>query len=349
MQGICRRARTAATAGALSLLFFGLAMSADASCGSSSCFLSTRSLDGVVLEGAFWVDISYRYVNQSRWLEGRKEVAEVLVPRIDFEGGEIEPDHHREIRTLNSQLQVDLAYGLTDRLTLSASLPLVNHRGHEHFHIEEAEAHETEGKAEEGAHAERFSNQDGTTGLGDVQLGARYALLVEGRDLLIGGLGAKLPTDVYRLRDSDGQINEPTIQPGTGTLDLFATLHYTRQIAPGRSEWFALGSYRVSGENALDYRFGDEAVANLGMSRRVGERITLSLQANGRRTGRDEFNGQPVPSTGATLVNLTPGVRLGSQSGTSLYGFVPIPIYQDVNDAQLAPRLGLVVGVSASF
>ena len=81
----------------------------------------------------------------------------------------------------------------------------------------------------------------------------------------------------------------------------------------------------------------------------TGSKLTWSLQLNGRKTARDRFLGDPVPSTGATFVNLTPGLRLQASTSVSLYTFLQVPIYQDVNDDQLAPRTGLLAGVSKTF
>src|SRR5206468_3139078 len=124
-------------------------------------------------------------------------VAEVLAPSVNFEARSIEPDHHREIDTLNTQLQLDLSYGVTERLSLAALLPLVNAKAHEHFD-------------DAGTPQEHFTRSDGTTGFGDVQVGLRYALLVKPRDLLEVGVRVKLPTGAYRLRDGEGAIGEPT-------------------------------------------------------------------------------------------------------------------------------------------
>jgi len=67
---------------------------------------------------------------------------------------------------------------------------------------------------------------------------------------------------------------------------------------------------------------------------------------NGRRAGRDEFLGDGVPTTGSTLVNLTPGLRFEGRTGTSIYGFVQVPVYQKVNEVNLAPGSGIMLGAS---
>jgi len=308
-----------------------------ATCGSANCFLVTGTQEGVGGSGILTIDLSYRYIQQSRRLEGTRHVDEVLTPKIDFENQVIELDHHREISTQNTLMQVDLAYGLTPRLTLAGSLPIINQRDHEHWD-------------DVGTIDEHFTRTDGTSGFGDVRLGARYALVVKTKNLLVGGLGIKVPTGAYRLLDSEGAINEPTIQPGTGSTDYIASLHYAHQIAPMRTEFFLAGAYRMNRRNDLEYQLGDEALLSAGYSQKTGDRLTWSIQLNARRTGRDRYLSLDVPSTGATFVDLTPGLRLVDATGAmSLYGFVQVPVRQDVNEVQLAPGLAILVGISRAF
>ena len=308
-----------------------------ATCGSANCFLVTGTQEGVGASGILTVDLSYRYIPQTRRLSGTRDVSEVLTPKIDFENRTIEPDHHREIGTQNTLVEVDLAYGLTPRLTLAGSLPIINQRDHEHWD-------------DVGTIDEHFTRDDGSSGFGDVRVGARYAFLVRTKDILVGGLALKVPTGAYRLLDSEGAINEPTIQPGTGSTDSIASLHYAHQIAPMRFEYFLAGAYRMNGKNSLEYRFGDETLINAGLSHKVGDRLTWSIQMNARRTERDRYLSQEIPSTGARFINLTPGLRLDAAAGgLTLYAFVQVPVYQYVNEVNLAPRTGLLLGISKAF
>lgn len=309
---------------------------ARATCGSANCFLVTGTQEGVGTKGTLILDLSYRYVDQGKRLDGTDSVHEVLTPKVDFENEELELDHHREIKTQNTLVQMDLSWALTDRLTFAGSLPLYNQRDHEHYD-------------EVGTPNEFFTSEDGTSGFGDVRLGARYAFLVRTKDLIVGGLAIKLPTGQYKLLDSEGAINEPTIQPGTGSTDAIANLYYAHQWIPMRFEYFVSGSQKLNGENDLDYQVGVESLVNAGVSYSPGQKVGWILQVNARRTAHDKYKNELVPSTGATFVNITPGLRVHTSSSMSLYAFVQVPVYQDVNDAQLAPRTGLLVGVSKVF
>jgi len=309
---------------------------AGASCGSATCFLVTHSEEGVETAGAFQVDLSFGYVDQSRKLDGSNGTSEVLIPKINFENEVIEPDHHREISTRNMLLRLDLAYGITSRLSAFGLLPLLVDKNHEHY--------DDAGTAEE-----TFTNADGTRGFGDVALGARYALLVKANDLLMGSVAAKLPTGAYKLRDGDGAINEPTIQPGTGSYDGFITLYYAHHQFPKPLEWFVSGSARINGRNPLEYRVGDEYVVSGGASYAYGQRWVYAVQLNARLAGRDDYRGEAVPSTGSQSLALSPGIRFRTGDRLELYGYLQFPMYQDVNEAQLAPRAGFVLGFSKSF
>src|SRR5262249_30359849 len=154
--------------------------------------------------------------------------------------------------------------------------------------------------------------------------------LVLPKDLLTGDLSFKLPTGAYRLLDSEGDINEPTIQPGTGSYDLLAALHYAHHPFPSPFEWFVSGAYRFNRENDLRYRIGDEIIVSVGVDHGSGGKLQWSTQINARRAARDEFFGDDVPSTGSTYVDLTPGLEITSDGGTRLYGYVQVPVYQDV-------------------
>ena len=329
----CSRAAFAAWSLLSSWLFVSPAA---ATCGSANCFLVTGTQEGVAVKGSLLLDLSFRYVPQDRKLEGRHSTDQVLAPAIDFEAEAIVPDHHREIETLNQLVQLDLIWGVTGRWSVTASLPLINDRHHEHF--------------DDVGPQESFTNSAGTSGFGDVRVGARAAILVRPRDLLDGTLSVEAPTGAYRLRDPEGAIGEPTLMPGSGSTDFLAGIYYSHILGDRGWETFASGGYKLNGRNPLDYRLGREGVLTLGAARRVGKRFTWSLQLNGRRTGRDDYRGDSVPNTGATYVNLTPGFRVANEDGDlSFYAFAQVPVFQDVNEAQLAPRTGLLTGLSKRF
>src|SRR5262249_40399279 len=131
-----------------------------------ACFLATRTQDGALARGTFRFDLSYRYVDQSRKREEGSSTDLVLTPGVHFEEGVLEPNHHEEIRTDYHLVQADASYGLTGRLRLLPSTPLVSAKHHEHIVIEDGQ--------------ERFTDGDGTTGFGDIALGPGAEVFLTG-------------------------------------------------------------------------------------------------------------------------------------------------------------------------
>jgi outer membrane putative beta-barrel porin/alpha-amylase len=330
------RSRVWLLAGCLGVtMAFGFS-SSRASCGSANCFLVTGTQEGMNDPGQVTLDFSYRYVPQDRKLSGSERVDEVLVPKVNFEDGEIEPDHHREISTHNILVGAAFGIGLTKRVSLGVDLPLFLDREHEHFD-------------EVGTPEEHFTNGDGTTGFGDVRISARVAVLTRTKDLLTVGGGLKTPTGEYRLRDSEGSINEPTIQPGTGSWDPSFHLAYTHQWVPHRWEYFLAARYVLRTKNPLEYDFGEMSLFDAGVRFSPSNRLVLSLQLNGQSAPHDFFDGHLVASTGGRQVALTPGILVFGSSGLGFYAHVAVPVYQDVNESQLASRTALALGLSATF
>ena len=307
----------------------------NASCGSANCFLVTGAQEGIATPGQIILDLSYRFIPMDQIQEGSRSASEALVPRVDFEGGEIVPDGHSEIRTNNELMQLDVSYGLNPKMALALSIPFFNLRTHEHAH----------GPGD-------FTRQDGTSGFGDVRLIWKYALWVRARHLLVAGLGVKTPTGEYKLLDHEGEINEATIQPGSGSWDGLITTYYAYRIMPSRLDAFLSGSYQLSTENELDYKFGDTLLLSGGVDYlpSSGERpLKVSLQVNMRQSPHDEFEGDEVPSTGGTWVYLTPGVTIQATGNMAFYTHVQMPVYQYVNETNIVPRYGLIFGISYTF
>ncbi len=157
------------------------------------------------------------------------------------------------------------------------------------------------------------------------------------------------PTGPWTLRDTDGEINETSVQPGSGSWDGIATLHWAHTLKGAATTWFATGFYRRNGTNDLDYRIGDDRRLDGGLVHRLKDTFAVSVQANVRSTGRDDYRGDGVGSTGFTQVSVTPGISLGNPADLSAYLFLQLPVYQDVNEAQLGASLGVLVGVSKAF
>src|SRR3569623_1648761 len=280
----------------LSVAAFGFfnGQPANATCGSANCSLVTGTQENLPAAGHGVVDLSYRYLPMDLKRHRRDPTNEVLTPGIHFENGVVQPDPHRELRTDNELVQMDVSYGLTERLSARVALPLINDRRHEHIHMDSGEC----------------TNTDGSSGFGDVRVSLKSAMVRSLKQLFSVGVGVKAPTGEYKLRDSDSAINEPTIMPGTGSWDGLLSAFYGYQIQPHQLSLFASGSYQLNGENDLNYRFGDTLLANAGVTYRLTSKLLSSLQHNLHTSDREEILGQRVPSTGGTWLYLTTGITL---------------------------------------
>jgi len=315
---------------------------AHASCAASTCFLVTGTQDGIANPGQLIMDLSYRYITMDRPQHGSSRASEALTASADFATGEIEADHHRELRTLNELAQLDISYGVTPKFALSVSIPFMNNRYHEHDIIAN--------HPPLGAHEHYASER--TSGMGDLRLTGKYAAHTSIRHLLVAGLGIKAPTGEYKLRNSSGDINEPTVMPGSGAWDGLFSLHYAYQIQPHEWDVFIASAYQLTTANSLEYKIGNTLLFNTGTNYHFTAHekgFTASLQINLRQAPRDEFNNQDVPNTGGTWAYLTPGITTHATANTSVYTHLQLPLYQNVNDANLVPSYGLIVGLSHVF
>ncbi len=321
------------------IFLLGLVPNVQASCGSANCSLIRGTQAGLTNKDRFRLDLSYRYILMKDKQKGDEDhTGEVLVPKVDFENGEIEEDHHREIKTINKLMQLDASYGITDKLTLTVAVPFFNDRHHEH-----------DDEVTPADPAGEFTNQDGTTGFGDVSVVGKYEFFRNTKHQFIGGAGIKFATGEFELRDADGTINEPPLMPGTGSYDGIISGLYNYALIPNALSFFTSVSHRFATENPLEYEFGDSTFVDGGTVYRVNDKVSVSAQINSRISRRDTFKDMPVPSTGVTFVNFTPGVTLMATDDLWFYSHVQLPIYQRVNDVNLVPNYGLMLGVSYGF
>jgi hypothetical protein len=322
-----------------------LAARASEACTSANCTLLTRTDGPYVARGSWRVDVGWRFVDQDARRYGVDEVtvtgtneAPVLRPRVDFTSGRLRPNYHQEFAARQAALQFDLAYGLTTQLSVLASLPLHSRYDVDHVFFPSPGVD---------LHADAGSNPSRQTlsvaGVGDALVGLRYGI-TRG---LTAGLALKLPTGPTDRLDEYGQIDDPMHQPGTGALGVIGTLQADGRL--GTLDWLASASFQHNGVNDFGYRFGDEVIVTVGVSRSVTGPLAVTLQAKTQHVRRNVFMGETSPSTGATLVSLAPGLRVRTPLAGTFYGSVQMPLYRHVNEGQLAPRWIFAMGIAKAF
>jgi hypothetical protein len=305
-----------------------------AACDSSSCLLVTRGQNGLLGKGVVRVDLSFRHTPMTALLEGSEQVDRVLRPKVDFEDRRLVPGFHDELGGTDNFLQLDLAYGLGARSSIFVSMPILAARD---FDI---------------GHPPVLRETFSTTGNGDALLGLRYSLHHGATDSLVGGLSVELPSGKHTLvspaNRADSGILDPMLQPGTGSVDLGATLQYGRRLGGAWDSTLA-ASFQYYTTNDLDYRWGQDTIVSASVSRPLFGAVSGSLQVKLAHKARARFLDQDVPGTGGRFVYLTPGLSVRAPGQLSVYGYLVTPVYRYVNEAQLGPRAGFVFGLSRSF
>jgi hypothetical protein len=303
-------------------------------CDSSSCLLVTRGQNGLVGKGDFRVDFTYRFTPMTELMRGSETASEVLRPKIDFENDRLLPGFHNELGGHDNFLQVDMAYGLFNRTAVFVSLPVRASRDFDIGHLP--------------VQRETYS----TVGNGDVLLGVRHAIFQRAGSSLVAGLMLELPAGKYTLEApedrADSGILDPMLQPGTGSFDVGAAVQYGHRLG-GSWDATAATSYQVYTTNDLDFRSGADFIASFTVSRPLYGPLGGSLQLKGMHKDRSQFMGDDVPNTGGRFLYLVPGLSVRAPMKLAVYGYAVVPVYRYVNEAQLAPKTGFVLGLSRTF
>ena len=303
-----------------------------ASCGSASCPLDLNALNRPAA-GHFAAELSFEYIDQDQPRIGTRAVAVGALPA-----------EHDQVRTINRSTSVVLRYAASDRLLFSATVPYVSH-----YHL-----------LLQGGVPESWN----LSGIGDVTLQMRGRIAEFDpmrRSALWGFAGVKLPTGASDRANSEGEIAELPIQPGTGSTDTIVglafesgILHETSMQGPMGSftliPMFASIQYRRNTTGAQNYRVGNEMQLNAGTLYPLRDRLQLMLQANAKFRSRDlSDDAEDHLLTGGRYLFVSSGLRFDAGHGAAWYAMLQLPVYQHVNGIQLTAKRNLVTGVQMRF
>lgn len=298
---------------------------------------------GVSATPGFVADLSYNYLNQDQQRYGNSAASSTLIN--NQLGARQEVEAYTKTQTLTASLNYT-----ADTWGINTQLPFVN-RTHGTY----------------GATAPLGSSYSTSTdsGIGDIRVIGRYTgLSAENNSGVLGGI--KLPTGNtganFNTGTSAGLPLDAGLQIGTGSTDIILGGFYTGAISS--YGWFVQGTVQhaiaTKSMNGADYRPGDAYTLNTGIRYAgFGAKVSPMLQLNIIKRQADTDNGTGlnvpldpltgVPVSGGTLAYLAPGISVRVGGGTSVYGFVQIPVYQDVSSLQLTPQYTLTLGVRQSF
>ncbi len=260
---------------------------------------------------------------------------------------------NEEVHSVNSlnNASTNIAYGLSDNLTLGLSLPYVER-------TDIREAHNDMGVGE----AELAGN---SSGLGDLSLFSQYRLYnSDSMDIAIIA-GLKTPSGDTGEREIEGGLFEAEHQPGSGSWDPFAGISFNKSY--GRVGISSNILYTFVTEGTQDTELGDFFNYNFATSYRaylpkeghnhnhhdhgnnLVDYLDIVLELNGDYREKIDINGEKETHTGGHTLYISPGVRIGISHTWSLYTSVGIPMINDLNGVQSEPDYRIFAGISKSF
>jgi hypothetical protein len=271
-------------------------------CDSSSCAILTRGGLGTLTKGAFTVDLAYRYSDDGKRLAGSSPTEDVVLPRIDFDGQRLLPGFHRELDGSANALQADVSYGVSSRLSAFVSLPLFTSKRVVHAHVLGSHAPpsrptpriQTTRTATAGARGapRRFP----TSRTASATRSSACATRCWGASPApVRGIAVKLPTGDPSCRTPSTAACTTRRCSRHGLLDTILSAQYAR----GRRavQWAASASRQFTTANDLGYRFGDETILGLGLTRTLRAvysraSVAASVQVKAHFRGRSDVPGR---------------------------------------------------------
>lgn len=310
-------------------------------CASCGCTLSSdwESL-GYSNAAGFKLDVRYDYLNQNQLRSGTHRISSAAASRI-VNGGDTQ---EVEKYTRNDYLTLGLDYNINASWGINAQLPYIM-RGHS-----------TLGTASDGTTPGPDGGQYDaqTSDIGDVKVTVRYQGFSPQHNLGVM-FGVKLPTGSHTRSGDSTDPGAPApvaidrgLQPGTGTTDLIIGAYYVDALSRDW-DYFTQAVFQHAANTRDDYRPGDGLNLNAGLRYMAFAGAFPQIQINARKVRGDSGANADTVSTGGTLVYLSPGVVVPVGRQTSVYGFLQLPIYQDVNGVQLVPRYTASLGVRHAF
>ncbi len=305
----------------VSLLPFttGLTPSASA-CAACGCTLNSDwESQGYSTAPGFKLDLDYMYLAQNQLRSGTGKLSAGDVPV----GQELEDYTHNNIVTLG------LSYVFNADWGVALQLPYIV-RDHATFGEDHHEY-----------------DTSSTSSIGDISLVARYQGFTPSHHLGVQ-LGIKLPTGSFTKTFRSGESLDRGLQPGSGTTDLIAGVYYFDDLGKDWN-WFAQATVQTAFNYRSDYKPGTAENLDAGIRYTHFKRLIPQFQINTHIASRDRGAEADTDNSGGVVINLSPGVTFEVSDKIASFIFVQIPVYQNLNGYQLAPKWSLTAGIRVSF
>ncbi len=287
------------------------------------------------------LDLRWDYIDQNQLRTGTGRISSTAASQVMENGSPAEVEKY----TRNNYYTLGIDYSTSPDWGINVQVPFIDR------------SHLTLGTASDGTTPGPGGGQynSRTESFGDVRVVGRYQGFIPGCNSLGVLLGLKLPTGSYT---DTGTSTDPTmpgsapidrgLQPGTGTTDAIMGVFYADYLSQNFG-YFTQALLQTALYATDQYRPGESLNLNLGL-RYTGIRdVTPQVQMNFRHVLHDTGAQADENNTGGTLLYFSPGVSVSVSNHVSAYGFVQLPVYQDVRGIQLAPRITTSLGMRYSF
>lgn len=291
-------------------------------CASCGCSLSSDwESQGLSSGPGLRFDLRYDYLNQNEVRSGTGKVGTWPVA-----------GHEQELFTENNYLTAGIDYRWNANWGINVQLPYIDR------------AHGTNGDGIDAGTSQ-------TQSLGDIKLVGSYLGLTEAHNFGVQ-LGVKLPTGSYTETFSGGALaGQPLdrgLQPGSGTTDAILGAFQFGSLSQNW-DYFLQATAQLPIASRADYKPGDSLNVNVGFRYLGLDRVVPQIQLNSRVSAKDSGANATPDDSGGQTIYLSPGITFPVTEKMKVYGFLQLPVYQNLNGYQLAPKYTVSLGTSIEF
>ena len=140
-------------------------------------------------------------------------------------------------------------------------------------------------------------------------------------------------------------VAERTLQPGTGTTDSLLGVFYRMPVPDSSSTIFFQGLWQHALNDHNDFKPGDQVIVDGGYRYNMSPKLALMAQLNALTRSQDSGSQAEPDDSGGDYLFFSPGVSYMA-GPVQLYGFLQLPLYQNVNGVQLTADSAVIVGIS---
>ena len=310
-------------------------------CASCGCTLSSDwESQGFTVHSGLKVDVRYDYLNQDQLRHGTGKISATNASQMVTSTGD---PQEVEKYTRNNYLTMGLDYTFSANWGINVQLPFISR------------SHSTLGVNSNGSYPAVGAYDSKISGLGDVKVIGRYQGFTPQHNSGIM-FGLKLPTGSHTktgtstdpVNPGDVALIDRGLQPGTGTTDALLGAYYFDSLSKNW-DYFTQATVQTALNSKDDYKPGTGYNINLGVRYMGFAEVMPQLQLNTRYVEHDTGVNADQTSTGGTLAYLSPGLVVPITKQASVYGFVQLPIYQNVRGVQLNPQYTVSIGARFAF